>query len=617
VASQAGRKCTSRIAGDNMTIGSPAVTKQITGGSFLIESRLPEEVFTPEDIGEEHRLIAQTAQEFVESEIVPRIKDIEEKKPGILRELLKKAAELGLCAVDVPQKFGGMELDKISTVLIAEKMARDGSWAATIGAQSGIGLLPIALFGTEEQKARYLPKLASAEWVGAYSLSEASAASDALNCKTRATLSPDGKHYLLNGTKMWVTNGGIADVYVVFAKVDGEKFSAFIVERSFSGVTPGAEEHKMGIRGSSTTPLNLENVHVPVENVLGEIGKGHLIAFNTLNLGRLRLGAGCVGGCKYLLLDAVKWAKERAAFGRPLADFGMIKEKLGEIVARTYAIESISYRTSGLIDSMLKGIDHRRPTAPKQILAALQEYAVECSILKVMATETLHFAADEAVQIFGGYGFSSGYDVERCFRDQRVNRIFEGTNEINRLLITDMLMKRSLKGQLALLPAAHKLADEILGIGPLEETFDDRPLAEEAKLLAGTKKVLLLVAGSAVQRYRQALEHEQEVIGVISNLVMAVYAMESVLLRAQKKLEKNPPDDCGPEIDVARAYLHEAADRAEMEARRGLARIGEGDTLRTQLSVMRRFLKRTPPDVIGLKRQLAGRALDLNRYPFS
>ena len=593
-----------------------STTKRIKGGSFLIESRAPEEVFTPEDMTDEHRLIAQTAQEFVDREIVPRLADIEEKKPGLLRELLKKAAELGLCATDVPQRFGGLELDKISSVLVAERMARDGSWATTVGAQAGIGILPITFFGTEEQKAKYLPRLASAEWVGAYCLSEASSASDALNCKTRAKLDADGKHYILNGTKMWVTNGGIADVYVVFAKVDGEKFTAFIVDRNFAGVTPGAEEHKMGIRGSSTTPLNLEDVPVPVENVLGEIGKGHLIAFNILNMGRYRLGAGCVGGSKYLLSDAVKWAKERDAFGRKIADFGLIKEKLGEMVARIYALESMSYRTSGMIDAMLKGIDRGAATTSKQTLGALQEYAVECSILKVIGTETLDFMADEAVQIFGGYGFCSGYDVERAYRDQRVNRIFEGTNEINRLLITDMLMKRSMKGQLPLLAATQKLTDEILGMAPIEETDNDDPLAGEAMLVQGGRKAFLLVAGSAAQRFMLGLEQEQEVVAVISNLVMAVYSMESVLLRTQKKLGKSGASGNEADVAVARVCIHEAADHMEMEARRALARIAEGDTLRTHLSVLRRFLRRTPPDSVGLKRQLADRALEINHYPF-
>jgi len=574
-------------------------------------------VFTPEDTTDQHKLIAQTAQEFVDQEILPRAPEIEDKKPGVLRELLRKAAEVGLSATDVPQRFGGLELDKISSIIVAEKMACNGSWAATVGGQAGIGVLPIAFFGTDAQKEKYLPKLASAEWVGAYCLSEAGSASDALNVKTRAVLSPDGKHYILNGTKMWVTNGGIADVYVVFAKVDGEKFTAFIVERGFAGVSAGAEEHKMGIRGSSTTPLNLENVPVPVENLLGEIGKGHLIAFNILNVGRLKLGAGCVGGCKYMLLAALKWAKEREAFGRKIADFGLIKEKLGEMIVRTFAVESISYRTTGMIDSLLEGIDQGAPAAPKQIMEALQEYAVECSIMKVMGTEALHYVADETVQIFGGYGFSSDYEVERTYRDQRVNRIFEGTNEINRLLITDMLMKRSMKGQLALIPAARKLLDEILGMGPGEELLDDQPLGEETKLVEGAKKVALLVAGSAVQRFMMALEKEQEVIGALSNLVMDVYAMESLLLRTLKKLSASGTESCAAEVAATRVFIYGACERMEVEARRALARIAEGDTLRTQFAVLRRFLRRTPPDTIELRRRVAERALELNRYPFA
>jgi alkylation response protein AidB-like acyl-CoA dehydrogenase len=596
------------------TVGAEA---RIKGGSFLIESRKPEEIFTPEDLTDQHKLIAQTAHEFVEQEIVPHIKEIEDKKPGILRELLKKAAEVGLSATDVPQKYGGLELDKISSILVAEKMARSGSWASTVGAQAGIGVLPIAFFGTEEQKARYVPRLTSAEWVGAYALSESSSGSDALNCRTRAMLSPDRKHYVLNGSKMWITNGGIADVYVVFAKVDGEKFTAFIVERNWPGVSSGAEEHKMGIQGSSTTPVNFENVAVPVENVLGEMGKGHLIAFNILNVGRLKLGAGCVGGAKYLIADAIRWAKDREAFGRKIADFGMIQQKLGEMIAETYAAESVSYRTAGMIERLLEGVHHGAPSAARETMAALQEYAVECSALKVIGTETLHFVADETVQIFGGYGFSSDYEVERAYRDQRVNRIFEGTNEINRLLITDMLMKRSMKGEVALLPAAQKLIDEILSLPSDGTAEDDQPLADVAALLEGMKKTTLLVAGSAVQKFMTGLAEEQEIVGVLSDLAMSVYAVESALLRARKHVARVGQEGASAQGDATRVFAYAAADRAEMAARRALARIAQGDLLRTQLAVLRRFLRRTPPDVIGLRRQVTSRGLELNRYPFA
>ena len=593
----------------------------IKGGSFLLETRSPDEILTPEDLTEQHKLIRQTARQFAEQEVLPCVREIEEKKPGLLRELLKKAGELGLCATDIPQKYGGLGLDKISSIIISEQMARDGAWAATLGAQAGIGVLPIAFFGTEEQKTRYVPKIASAEWVSAYCLSESTSASDALNARTKASLTSDGRYYLLNGTKHWITNGGIADIYIVFAKIDGEKFTAFIVERSFPGVTPGAEEHKMGIRGSSTAPLSLENARVPAENLLGEIGKGHQIAFNILNMGRLKLGAGCVGGCKELVAEAVKWAKERQAFGHPIADFGMIKEKLGEMVARTYAAESLSYRTAGMIDVLLEGVDPGDASAARAIMKALEQYAVECSILKVVGTETLDYVTDETVQIYGGYGFSSDYPIERAYRDQRVNRIFEGTNEINRLLITDMLMKRSLKGELALIPAAQKLMDSVLslepGLGPGAEPETEGPLAEEARLVEASKKAVLLVAGSAVQRFMQALSDEQEVIEVLSDGVMEVYAMESALLRTRKRLARVPAESCSAELDATRTFIYDAADRLEVAARRGLARIAEGDMLRTQLAMLRRVLKRTAIDTIELKRRVAARALESNRYPFA
>jgi alkylation response protein AidB-like acyl-CoA dehydrogenase len=600
-----------------MTATTATSKALVKGGSFLIEDRSPEEIFTPEDLTDQHRLIAQTAREFVLQEVLPRLDEMEAKKPGLLRELLQKAAALGLCGTDVASKYGGLELDKVSSIIVSEQMARDGAWAATIGCQSGIGILPIAFFGSEAQKEKYLPKLVNAEWLGAYCLSEATSASDALNAKTKAVLSADGKHYILNGTKHWITNGGIADVYIVFAKVDGEKFTAFIVERAFAGVSPGAEEHKMGIRGSSTTPVNLESVAVPVENVLGEVGKGHHIAFNILNMGRLKLGAGCIGGSKHLFAEAVKWAKERQAFGHPIADFGLIKEKLGEMAVRIYAAESMCYRTAGMIDGRLEDVDQSAPEGGRQILKALEQYAVECSTIKVAGTEVLDFVSDETVQIYGGYGFSSDYPIERTYRDQRVNRIFEGTNEINRLLITDMLMKRSMKGELGLIPAAQQLTDDILGAPSLEEPAGDGLLLPETQLLAGAKKVVLLVAGSAVQKYMQALAGEQEIIGALSDLVMDVYGMESALLRTRKKAQRVSNGAEGAEVAATRCFIYEAADRMETEARRALARIAEGDALRAQLGVLRHFLRRTPPDVIGLRRRVADRSLDLGRYPFA
>lgn len=587
----------------------------IKGGSFLIRHCLPDEVFTPEDLSSQHLLIAHTAEEFVEREIVPRLRDIEEKRPGLLRELLKKAGELGLCATDVPQMYGGLELDKISSVIISEKMARDGAWAATVGAQAGIGILPIAFFGTEAQKAKYLPRLARGELVGAYSLSESSSASDALHCKTRATLSADGKSYLLNGAKMWVTNGGIADLYIVFARVDGEKFTAFIVERTFPGVSPGSEEHKMGIRGSSTTPLNLDNVPVPVENILGEVGKGHQVAFNILNIGRLKLGAGCIGGSKLQMRPALKWAKERYAFGRPIADFGLIKEKLGEMVSRIFGAESVAYRTAGMIDQLLKDVDQGAATAGRDILEALQQYAVECSILKVLGTEVLDYVVDETVQIFGGYGFTTDYEVERTYRDQRVNRIFEGTNEINRLLIVDMLMKRSMKGQLGLIPAAQKVMDEVLSPGS-SDNEEQGLLGAEAAMVEGAKRTALFTAGLAVQKYGPGLVDEQEIVAVLSNIILEVYAMESTLLRAQKRSAATSPDLAHLYCDASRCYIQSAADRLEVEARRALPRLAEGDTLRSYTALLRRFLRRVPADTIELRRRLADRALELDRYPF-
>src|SRR5579859_958732 len=482
----------------NMATATVPKTR-IVGGSFLIEDRRPEDVFTPEDFTDEHRQIAQTTEEFALNEIVPQTEKIEHKEYSVTRELIKKASELGLSSVDIPEEYGGMEMDKVTSAIIADRIAKSGSFSVTWGAHVGIGTLPIVYFGTPEQKQKYLPRLAAGEIVGAYALSESTSGSDALNCRTRAVLSPDGKNYILNGEKMWISNAQFADVYVVFAKIDGEKFSAFIVERTLPGFSVGAEEKKLGIRGSSTCPLILNDCKVPVENLLGEIGKGHIIAFNILNIGRFKLGAGCVGGARTSLQTATAYAKQRKAFGQVLTDFGLIREKLAEIAIGIYVGESLAYRTVGMIDAALRDIDKHSPDASTQIRKGIEEYAVECSILKVWGSEMLDEVVDHVVQIHGGYGFVEEYPAERAYRDSRVNRIFEGTNEINRMIITGFLMKRAMSGQLALMPAIKKLTDEVMS-GTSGEPIEG-PLAAERTLVSNAKKAGLMLAGAASQKY--------------------------------------------------------------------------------------------------------------------
>src|SRR5580658_9389241 len=506
-----------------LTITKPAAK----GGSFLLETALPQEVFTPADLTDDQKLIGQTAEEFVVKEILPLVKELENKKPGLMPELIKKAGEVGLLSGGIPEQYGGAGLDKIAATVLTEKLSIYGGFAVTHGAHAGIGTLPIVYFGNEEQKKKYLPKLATGEWIGAYCLSEPQAGSDSQNSLTRAELNTEGTHYILNGQKMWITNGGFADIYIVFAKINGEKFTAFIVERSFPGFKPGNEEHKMGIHGSSTTPIFLENCKVPKENVLHEIGRGHIVAFNILNAGRFTLGASAIGGSKHVLTSSSKYAKERKAFGKQIGDFGLMKEKLAEMAIQLFAVESMVYRSAGNIEAAMSSAESAG-SADKvaNTMKVLEEYAIESSIAKVYGSEMLDFVVDEAVQIFGGYGFHEDYPVCRAYRDSRVNRIFEGTNEINRMLIIQMLMKRAMGGQLALIPAAMKLADEILA-GPSFEETPEGVLAEETRIVANTKKMFLQAAGGAVQKLRDKLAEEQELIGALSNVVMEVYAMES------------------------------------------------------------------------------------------
>jgi alkylation response protein AidB-like acyl-CoA dehydrogenase len=576
------------------------------GGSFLIEPTTAEQLFSPEDFTDEHRAIARTTEEFWTKEIAPNVDAIQHQEPGVAVSVLRKAGELGLTSVHLPEKYGGMEMDLTSAMLVAEGIAKDGSYAAWHGGQSGIGALPLLLFGTEDQKQRYLPKVANAELVAAYALSEPQAGSDALAARTRADLSPDGKHYILNGQKMWITNGGAADIYTIFAKVGGEKFTAFLVERKFPGLTPGAEEKKMGIKGSSTTAIFLDNVPVPVENVLGEIGRGHIIAFNILNIGRLKLGAFVCGATKEVLRVSLNYAKERKAFGKSIAEFGLIQHKLAEMAIRIFATESATYRVVGLIDGQMEGFSWDQPNAAQTELKAVEEFAAECSYIKIFASEMLDYVVDEAVQIHGGYGYHQDYLVERAYRDSRINRIFEGTNEINRLLATGMLLKRAMRGQLPLVEAVMKLQAEILA-GPAIGGGG----SEEARLVENAKKTALLALGIAYQKFGTSLEEQEEVLAAITDIAMNAFVMESVYLRAQKlaKLSKG-------EIatDVSSVFLREGMEIVESSARNALAASSEGDTLRTNLAVLKRFTKFEPVNAIAARRRIAGRLLAAGRY---
>ncbi len=586
---------------------------KISGGSFLLEERQTSEVFTPEDFNEQHQLIGQTTEEFAVNEILPNVEKIEHKEFQVTRDLLKKAGDLGLSGVEIPEAYGGLEMDKVTAAVIADHIAKYAGFATTWGGHSGIGTLPIVYFGTEDQKKKYLPKLAAGEIVGAYALSESTSGSDAMNCRARAELSKDGKHYILNGEKMWITNAGFADLFTVFAKVDGEKFSAFLVERTCPGFSVGAEEHKMGIRGSSTCPIILNDCHVPVENLLGEIGKGHVIAFNILNIGRFKLGAMCVGGARVSLENAVGYAKQRKAFGKVIADFGLIREKIANMAALIYVGESLVYRTVGMMDAALSEVDKSSAEAMKETRKAIEEYAVECSIIKVWGSEMIDYVVDETMQIFAGYGFVEEYPAERAYRDARINRIFEGTNEINRLIITGFLLKRAMSGQLALMPAIKKLMDEVLS-GPTMGEEIEGPLAEERKLVAQAKKLGLFAAGSATQKYMQAIQDQQEVMGAIADMTIETYAMESAVLRAQKLVEAKGEREASLAIAMTRVYLAQAMEKVESAAKRIIAAVADGDMLRTQLAILRRLAKYEPFNTIELRQQIAQRTIEVGKY---
>jgi alkylation response protein AidB-like acyl-CoA dehydrogenase len=572
------------------------------GGSWLLEESTAGDVFTPERLSDEHRMMARTALDFVTSEVLPRLGELESKDWALSRDLVRRCGELGLMATDVPEAYGGLDLDKASSIVVAEAIARSASFGTTFGAMTGLSIIPILCFGTEEQKQRYLPGLVNGEMVGAYALSESGSGSDALGARARAARQPDGS-FVLSGEKMWITNCSFADLYIVFAKVDGEAFSAFIVERGFPGVSSGKEEHKMGLHGSSTAPLILQDVAVPAGNLLGEVGKGHKVAFNVLNYGRFKLGAMCSGGAKGAIAEAATYAATRRQFGRPIAEFGAIKYKLGEMTARCYGVESLLYRTAGLIDAMVEA------GGPGTTLAALEEFAIESSIAKVLGSEMLDYVLDENVQIHGGNGYVSDYPAERHYRDARVNRIFEGTNEINRLLIPGMLMKRAVKGELPLIAAARRLQDEILT--PAMDAPGDAPLEAERHLVGNLKKVGLLTLGAAMQQFGTRIEEEQEVLSLIADVLIDTYAAESAILRA---------------LGAGNAELHRAAaqvvvagaaERVDWSAREALTAIFEGDMLRTSLAALRRLVKLQPVNTVALRRTLADATVAKGAYLFS
>jgi alkylation response protein AidB-like acyl-CoA dehydrogenase len=585
-------------------------TATVRGGGWLTEDADAATILTPENLAEEHRLIARTADEFVDNEVLPVLDRLEAKDWDLARSLVRRAGELGLLGADVPDDLGGVGLDKAAALVVGESVGQSASFATTFGAQTGLAVTPLLCFGSEEQKRKYVPGLVSGETIGAYALSESGSGSDALSARARAVRQPDGS-FVLNGEKMWISNGGFADLFIVFAKVfDGAaadpavgQFTAFIVERTFPGVSTGSEEHKMGLHGSSTTPLILQDAQVPSGNVLGEIGKGHKVAFNVLNYGRFKLGAMCSGGARRVIAQAAAYAAQRTQFGQAIITFGAIRQKLADMVAREYAVEAMLYRTAGLIDGLLEG-SH----ASGAVLTALEELAIEASILKVASSEMIDFVVDENVQIHGGNGFVRDYPAERHYRDARVNRIFEGTNEINRLLIPGLLAKRAVKGSLPIIAAARRLQDELL-TPSLPDPAGDEPLDEARRAVASLKKVALMVLGTAMQTYGAKLADEQEVLMRTADIVIDVYAAESALLRATAA--RQPLHD-----SAARLIVSDAAGRIELAARDALAGMADGDTRRTLLAALRRLMKVAPVNTVAIRRQLADAVTERRVYPF-
>lgn len=589
--------------------------QKIKGGSFVIDDIAPDAIVTPEDFSEEQRMMMDTTRDYVEGEVLPNDEALEKLNYDLTVKLMRKAGELGLLGADIPEEYGGLGLDKVSSTLIGETLTKASAFALSIGAHVGIGTLPIVFFGTPEQKSKYLPDLATGAKIAAYCLTEPSSGSDALGAKTTAKLSEDGSHYVLNGSKSFITNAGFADIFIVYAKVDGKDFTAFIVEKGMDGFTVGPEEKKMGIKGSSTCPLFFEDVKVPVENVLGEIGRGHIIAFNILNIGRFKLGAGCLGAAKEAIELSVKYANERKQFGKALTSFPLIGAKLADMNIATYVTESMVYRTSGLVDHALKDIDYMQPDSGQLMAKAIAEYALECSINKVFASEALDFVADEGVQIHGGYGFTQEYKIERIYRDSRINRIFEGTNEINRLLIPGMLLKKAAKGELPLMQKAQALQAELMSSVTVPDSGEAMEL--EGHLVSMAKKVFLMVGGLAAQKYGTSLEQQQEILSNLAELMILVYAMESALLRTRKLIAKSGETKAKLAMQMTSVYVHETLTDIERIAKSTLAAMESGDMLRTQLSILKKLTKSSPIDVISIKRDIAARVIQAEKYAVS
>ncbi|MEO7539434.1 MAG: acyl-CoA dehydrogenase family protein [Pyrinomonadaceae bacterium] len=584
----------------------------IKGGEFLIADQAASEIFTPEDFTDEQRMIGETTREFVDNEIWPNLEAMENHAWEVARQLVAKGGELGLLGATIPEEYGGLGLDQVSGVVIAEMIGRAGGFGTTFGAQTSIGVLPLLYFGSEELKQAWIPKIVSGEVVTAYCLTESGSGSDALGAKTVAKLTEDGQHYIINGEKMWISNGGFADVFIVFAKVDGEKekFSAFVVERS-DNCRPGHEEHKMGIKSSSTTALILSDAKIPVTNLIGNIGDGAKIAFNILNVGRFKLGASVTGGAKLAIHEAVRYANERHQFNKPISSFGAIKHKLAEMAIRTWVAESITYRTVGMIDNLIGD-----GASSEKKLQSIEEYAVESSINKVACSEALDYVVDEMVQIYGGYGYSADYPAEKAYRDSRINRIFEGTNEINRLLIPGQLMKRAMKGKLAIIPAAKALQDEILNP---QMSFDEDTglLAMETKLAKNAKKIALMVLGTAAQKYMMGLADQQEVLLNCADIIMDAYQMETAILRTSKYVEANGGDAAAKYIDMTSVFCNDAIQRIDAAAKNTIAAIAEGDEGRTLLVALKRFTKNNSPiNTIAARQRIADKLISENTYAF-